>query len=73
MTIDLPDHYAALELRPDATEDEVKTAFRRLARLYHPDTTSDPDGEEKFQEVRAAYAILGDPARRRSYDLMRAR
>lgn len=70
LTIDLPDHYAALELKPGATEDAIRTAFRRLARQYHPDTTSDPDGEEKFQEVRAAYAILGDVARRRSYDRM---
>ena len=73
MTIDLPDHYAALGIAPEADIDEVKAAFRRLARQYHPDTTTDPDGEAKFQEIRAAYAILGDAARRRSYDLMRSR
>lgn len=71
MTIDLPNHYRVLGLAPGAGDGEIKAAFRRLARLYHPDTTTDPGGAHKFQEVKQAYAILADVARRRSYDRLR--
>lgn len=61
-------HYDTLNISPKATQAEIKQAYRRLAKLFHPDsqsTTADPD---KIVEVNAAYEVLGDPTRRRFYD-----
>jgi curved DNA-binding protein len=62
------DYYAALGVGRDASEDEIKKAYRRLARQYHPDVSKDPEGERKFKEVAEAWATLRDPAKRAAYD-----
>jgi molecular chaperone DnaJ len=64
------DHYAVLGVRRGATEDEIKKAFRGLARSLHPDVSDHaPDG--RFHDVLAAYHVLSHPKRRRLYDLLR--
>ena len=64
-----PDLYAVLELEPSASLDELKRAYRRLARQYHPDATpGDAASEARFKEVSQAYEILSDPERRANYD-----
>jgi molecular chaperone DnaJ len=63
------DHYATLGVSRDATQEEIKKAYRRLARELHPDaTSSDPESEERFKAVGQAYAVLSDPEKRRRYD-----
>lgn len=63
------DYYEVLGVSRDASETEVKKAFRRLARELHPDVNDhDPEAEEKFKEAAAAYEVLSDPERRRTYD-----
>ena len=63
------DHYAALGVSHDATPDEIKRAYRRLARELHPDVNPDPASSERFKDVTAAYEVLSDPQRRQMYDL----
>ncbi|MEJ5169015.1 MAG: DnaJ domain-containing protein, partial [Arcobacteraceae bacterium] len=53
--------YDTLELKENATADEIKKAYRKLARKYHPDVNKDPSAEEKFKEINAAYEVLSDP------------
>ncbi|WP_200762134.1 DnaJ C-terminal domain-containing protein [Nitrosophilus alvini] len=60
--------YETLGISPDASADEIKKAYRKLARKYHPDINKDPDAEEKFKEINAAYEILSDPEKRKQYD-----
>jgi len=62
------DYYQVLGVPRDADAKAVKDAFRRLARRYHPDTSTEPDAEERFKEIVEAYGVLSDPARRRDYD-----
>jgi len=57
-----------LGVSPDATADEIKKAYRKLARKYHPDVNKSPEAEEKFKEINAAYEILSDPQKRKQYD-----
>jgi curved DNA-binding protein CbpA len=65
----LPDHYQILQVSPQASPSEIKQAFRRLARQYHPDLNpQDPAAEEIFRRVRAAYDVLSDNIQRRYYD-----
>ncbi len=68
------DHYAVLGLSSAATDQEIRTAFRRLARAHHPDANQvDPDAERRFKQIARAYEVLRNPARRRRYDLRFAR
>ena len=63
------DYYATLGVPRTATEKEIKTAFRKLARKYHPDVNQDnKDAEARFKEVTEAYEVLGDPEKRKTYD-----
>jgi DnaJ-class molecular chaperone len=63
------DHYEVLGVDRDASQTEVKKAFRRLARELHPDVNGhDPEAEEEFKAAAEAYEVLSDPERRRAYD-----
>lgn len=63
------DHYAALGIAKEASSDEIKRAYRKLARELHPDVNPDPLSQERFKEITHAYEILSDPEKRRSYDM----
>lgn len=62
------DYYEVLGVNKDASETDIKMAFRRLAKKYHPDVNKEPDAEEKFKEIQEAYAVLSDENRRKQYD-----
>ena len=65
----MADYYALLKIRRDATQDEVKRAYRRLARELHPDVNPDPETQERFKEITQAYEVLSDTEKRRMYDM----
>jgi len=60
--------YETLEINDNASADEIKKAYRKLARKYHPDVNKDKDAEEKFKEINAAYEVLSDPEKKQQYD-----
>ena len=60
--------YETLEINEKATADEIKKAYRKLARKYHPDVNKDPQAEEKFKEINAAYEVLSNPEKKQQYD-----
>ncbi len=60
--------YETLEIPATASESEIKKAYRKLARKYHPDVNKDPEAEEKFKEINAAYEILSDKEKKSQYD-----
>ncbi|MDE3155543.1 MAG: J domain-containing protein [Acidobacteriota bacterium] len=67
--MDFKDYYATLGVAKTATEKEIKQAYRKLARKYHPDVNpGDKAAESKFKEINEAYEVLGDPAKRKKYD-----
>ncbi len=66
--MEFKDYYAIMGVPRDATADQIKQAYRRLARKYHPDVSKEPDAEARFKEVGEAYEVLRDPARRAAYD-----
>ena len=60
--------YDTLEVSENASSDEIKKAYRKLARKYHPDVNKEPEAEEKFKEINAAYEVLSDPEKKSQYD-----
>jgi molecular chaperone DnaJ len=66
------DYYKTLNVSENASKDEIKKAYRRLAKKYHPDANKDnPEAEAKFKEVSEAYGVLNDPRKRQQYDQLR--
>ena len=62
------DYYEVLGISKDASDKEITSAFRSLARKYHPDKNSDPDASDKFKEIQEAYAVLSDSSQKENYD-----
>jgi curved DNA-binding protein len=62
------DYYETLGCKKDASQDDIKRAYRRLARKFHPDVNKDPGAEERFKEIGEAYEVLHDPEKRKAYD-----
>ena len=62
------DYYKILDVERNASQSDIKKAYRRLARKYHPDVSKEPDAEERFKEIGEAYAVLKDPEKRVAYD-----
>jgi len=69
MAADGEDYYETLGVPRNATTDEIKRAYRKLALQYHPDRNKSPGAEEKFKKISEAYAVLSDPEKRRIYDM----
>ena len=70
--MEFKDYYGVLGVEPSAGDAEIKTAYRRLARKYHPDVSKEAGAEDKFKAVNEAYEALRDPEKRKAYDQLRA-
>ncbi len=70
--MDYKDYYKIMGVERDAKQDEIKRAYRKLARKYHPDVSKEKDAEQKFKEVGEAYEVLKDPEKRAAYDQLGA-
>ena len=68
MAVGYRDYYEALGLQRDATTEDIRRAYRKLAREFHPDVNKDPGAEDRFKEVAEAYEVLRDPEKRERYD-----
>lgn len=66
--MDKKDYYEVLGVSKDSSDQEIKSAFRKLAKKYHPDVSKEPDAKERFQEAQEAYAVLSDESKRKQYD-----
>lgn len=69
--MDYKDYYASLGIAPEATPEEVKRAYRKLARKFHPDVSREPQAEARFKDVAEAYEVLKDADKRAAYDALR--
>lgn len=69
----IPDPYKVLQVDPEAEEEVIEAAYRRLARKYHPDVASDPDAQERMVRINQAWEMLRDPVRRAAVDQARSR
>lgn len=70
--MEIHDYYQVLELAPDAGPEEIRQAYRRLARKYHPDVSDEAEAEQKFKNIKEAYKVLSDPQLRLAYNHDRA-
>ena len=69
MSAQFKDYYTILGVSREASPEDIKKAFRKLARLYHPDMAQEKTGaEEKFKEINEAHEVLSDPGKRKKYD-----
>ncbi|GAB2888445.1 hypothetical protein GCM10027046_16070 [Uliginosibacterium flavum] len=69
----MKDYYAVLGIEVDASIAEIKTAYRKKASQFHPDKNTSPEAPARFREVKDAYDLLADPAKRQAYDENRRR
>ena len=72
MAVEYKDYYEVLGLPRDASQDDIRRAYRKRARQYHPDLNADPDAEDRFKELGEAYEVLSDPDKRGRYDRLGA-
>lgn len=72
VAVEVEDLYGALGIPSDASQDEVQSAYRKLARTHHPDVSEEPDAEVRFAFISKAYSVLRDPAKRKRYDTLLA-
>src|SRR5256712_13984161 len=68
MPVEYKDYYKTLGVPKNAATDDIKKAYRKLARQYHPDVNKKPDAEKKFKEINEANEVLSDPEKRKRYD-----
>ena len=68
MALTYKDYYRLLGVSPEAGADEIKTAYRKMARKYHPDVNKEKDAQARFIEIGEAYEALADPQKRAAYD-----
>ena len=66
--MEFKDYYKTLGVSKDASQDQIKKEYRKLARKYHPDVSKEADAEKKFKELAEAYEVLKDPEKRKAYD-----
>lgn len=64
----MKDYYSTLKVTQNASQEEIKKAYRKLARKYHPDINKESGAEDKFKEINEAYGVLGDEVSRNKYD-----
>src|SRR4030088_1725637 len=72
MAVAFQDYYEALEVPRNASSEEIRRAYRKLARKYHPDVNKEPGAEDRFKQISEAYEVLRDPEKRSRYDRLGA-